>query len=162
MHTLVSSHTARFDAHAYSSLELCICHVCLPSICVCTCVHVCVLQVDAIDAGTMLSLYVLYVAATFYTSRADEPLHADLALHEFPPADGGIGEAAPLHTAPAAAWQRQGLLCCCHTTSCRQHQCCMLVLVAPTCGGACCVVGDLALPALLATVAATVFCCRCP
>jgi hypothetical protein len=43
----------------------------------------------------MLSLYVLYVAATFYTSRADEPLHADLALHEFPPEDGGIGEPAP-------------------------------------------------------------------
>lgn len=40
----------------------------------------------------MLGLYVLYVAATFYTSRADEPLHADLALHEFPPEDGGIGE----------------------------------------------------------------------
>ncbi len=56
-----------------------------------------VLQVDEFDAGTMLFLYVLYVAATFYTSRADEPLHADLALHEFPPEDGGIGELTLLH-----------------------------------------------------------------
>lgn len=40
----------------------------------------------------MCGLYVLYVFATFYTSRSDEPLHADVALHEFPPQDGGIGE----------------------------------------------------------------------
>jgi hypothetical protein len=49
-------------------------------------------QVTPLEAGILMGLYVLYVCATFYTSRADEPLHADLALHEFPPEDGGIGE----------------------------------------------------------------------
>jgi hypothetical protein len=49
------------------------------------------IQVTRSEAGILLGLYVVYVAATFYFSRADEPLHADLALREFPPEDGGIG-----------------------------------------------------------------------
>lgn len=55
------------------------------------------------EAGITVGLYVLYVCATFYTSRADEPLHADLALHEFPPEDGGIGEGYSRPTAAAGA-----------------------------------------------------------
>ena len=73
----------------YRALDVCVSCLCVPM------PRVCVLQVTPVEAGTMLSLYVLYVAATFYTSRADEPLHADLALHEFPPEDGGIGEPSP-------------------------------------------------------------------
>lgn len=77
----------------YRALDVCVSCLCVPM------PRVCVLQVTPVEAGTMLSLYALYVAATFYTSRADEPLHADLALHEFPPEDGGIGEPSPQLTA---------------------------------------------------------------
>lgn len=52
----------------------------------------------------MCGLYALYVCVTFYTSRADEPLHADVALHEFPPKDGGIGEDPCRLMAPTAMW----------------------------------------------------------
>jgi hypothetical protein len=38
----------------------------------------------------MLLLYAGYVAATFYISRHDEPLYADLALHELPQ-EFGVG-----------------------------------------------------------------------
>jgi hypothetical protein len=44
----------------------------------------------------MCGLYVVYVAVTFVSSRADEPLHADVALREVPPVDGGVGEQAVL------------------------------------------------------------------
>lgn len=63
----------------------------------------CGLQVTPLEAGILVGLYVVYVCATFYTSRADEPLHADLALHEFPPEDGGIGEGAGRAFAAVAA-----------------------------------------------------------
>jgi hypothetical protein len=49
-------------------------------------------QVTTAEAGTMCGLYVVYVLVTFYTSRTLEPLHADVALREMPPDDGGVGE----------------------------------------------------------------------
>lgn len=63
---------------------------CLGTLCVC--VWVPSLQVTPVEASILCGMYLVYVCATFYTSRADEPLHADLALHEFPPQDGGIGK----------------------------------------------------------------------
>lgn len=62
------------------------------------------LQVTALEAGALLGMYVVYVCVTFYTSRTDEPLHADLALHEFPPEDGGIGKFRT-HSVPAQTCQ---------------------------------------------------------
>lgn len=80
--------------------------VCVLGVC---CVR---LQVTAVEAGALLGLYVVYVCVTFYTSRADEPLHADLALHEFPPEDGGIGECTHSHSPstniPAHVRQQRG------------------------------------------------------
>lgn len=39
----------------------------------------------------MMLVYIAYVCATFYVSRHDEPVHADVMRHEVPQEEG-VGE----------------------------------------------------------------------
>lgn len=48
-------------------------------------------QVALWEACIMGAVYVAYVVVTFYVSRHEEPVHADVALHEVPQEEG-IGE----------------------------------------------------------------------
>jgi hypothetical protein len=59
------------------------------------------------EAGLMVLLYATYVCLTFYISRHDEPVHADVARHEVPQQEG-VGE-GPVQ--PGTALRLS--LCCC-------------------------------------------------
>ena len=48
-------------------------------------VVVVIVQVVMSEAISLASLYVVYVVATFYIAKGDEPVHVDTRLHEVPP-----------------------------------------------------------------------------
>jgi hypothetical protein len=62
------------------------------------------LQVVMWEAASMALMYVAYVCVTFWVSRHDDPLQADVALHEVPQ-DEGVGE---------SHMQRNHRVACCY------------------------------------------------